>query len=123
MVKSLPIYAILGILAIITFYAGFTGKRILFVSDPRSAVIVLTVIGFIMCSMGTLGVFLAKAPAHPLTIIGYTLGSLALITGIVQVFRFKVPILSNPNSALFLIAVVIVIKFVIGRLSFLLPVK
>lgn len=123
MIKSIPIYIILGIAGIATIYAGFSGKRILFVTDTRSAVIVLTAIGFLMCSMGALGAFVNKAPAHPLTIAGYLLGSLALLTGIIQLFKLKVPLMSNPNSALLIIAVAITFKFIIARLNFLLPVK
>ena len=122
MLRNLPVYIISGIIGLVSFYAGFTGKRILFVSGPRSAVIVLVIIGIIMCSSASMGIFISKAPAHPLTIIGYILGSLALFTGVVQIFRLKVHFFSDPKNALFFIVAVIVVKFIIARLSFLIRV-
>lgn len=91
--------------------------------DLRWVVVLLTAAGFLMCTFGAIGLFVTKAPAHPLTIAGYILGAAALFTGIVQAFRLQFPYLSNPRTALVLVALVIIIKYIIARLSFLLPVK
>lgn len=46
-------------------YAGLSGKQILFIHGPRSAVITLGAIGFAMCMiMPTIGKFISNAPAH-----------------------------------------------------------
>lgn len=121
MQKLLPLYIIAGLIGAIALISGLTGKKLLFVTDTRSAVIVLAAAGFLMCSFGALGVFITKAPLHPLTIAGYVLGTLALLAGIAQLFSIKVPVLSDPKNALIVIAAIIIIKVVIARLNFLLP--
>jgi hypothetical protein len=80
-------------------YAGLSGKQILFINGPRSAVITLGAIGFAMCMiMPTIGKFISNAPAA-------------------QIFKWKIPILYDPKIALFVVAGCIVIKSIIGRLA------
>lgn len=99
-------------------YAGLSGKQILFINGPRSAVITLGAIGFAMCMiMPTIGKFISNAPAHPLTIMGYIFGTIALFTIAVQIFKWKIPILYDPQIALFVVAGCIVIKSIIGRFA------
>lgn len=98
-------------------YAGLSGKQIVFINGPRTAVITLGAIGFAMCTiMPTIGIFIKNAPAHPLTITGYLIGSLALLTTATQLFRWKIPLLYDPKISLFVVAGCIVIKSIIGRL-------
>ncbi len=99
-------------------YAGLSGKQILFINGPRSAVITLGAIGFAMCMiMPTIGKFISHAPAHPLTIMGYLFGTMALLTTATQIFKWKIPILYDPKIALFVVAGCIVIKSIIGRFT------
>lgn len=123
MTRMLPLYIVTGAVGITSFYLGLTGKKFLFVTDTRMAVIVLAVVGFLMCCFGSIGVFVNKAPGHPLTAAGYVLGVLAMLTAAVQIFKLNVIILNNPRYALIVIGVIIAIKFIIARLAFLLPVK
>lgn len=121
MKMNMPLYILSGIIGLIALYAGFSGKTFLFIRDTRTAVIVLGVVGFLMCVFGAIGIFVTKAPAHPLTAAGYVLGSLALLISLSQLFRFKIPLFSDPKSALTMITIIIIIKIVIARFSFLLP--
>ncbi len=99
-------------------YAGLSGKQILFINGPRSAAITLGTIGFAMCMiMPTIGIFIRNAPAHPLTIMGYTFGAIALLAAAAQIFRWGIPLLSDPKTALFIIAGCIAIKSIIGRFA------
>ena len=99
-------------------HAGLSGKQILFINGPRTAVITLGAIGFAMCMiMPTIGKFISNAPAHPLTIMGYIFGTIALLTTAAQIFKWEIPILYDPKTALFVVAGCIVIKSVIGRLA------
>lgn len=99
-------------------YAGLSDKQILFIKGPRSAVITLGTIGFAMCMiMPTIGKFISNAPAHPLTIMGYTFGGIALLTTIVQIFKWNIPFINDPKTALFVIAGCIIIKSIIGRFA------
>lgn len=99
-------------------YAGLSGKQILFINGSRSAVITLGAIGFAMCMiMPTIGKFISNAPAHPLTIMGYIFGTIALLTTVIQIFKWKIPILYDPQIALLVVAGCIVIKSIIGRFA------
>lgn len=99
-------------------YAGLCRKQILFINGARTAVITLGSIGFLMCMiMPTIGKFISNAPAHPLTIMGYIFGTIALLTTAAQIFKWKIPCIYNPEIALFVVAGCIVIKSLIGRFA------
>lgn len=99
-------------------YAGLSGKQILFINGPRSAVITLGAIGFTICMiMPTIGKFISSAPAHPLTLMGYIFGTIALLTTATQIFKWKIPILFDPQIALFVVVGCIVVKSIIGRFA------
>jgi hypothetical protein len=98
--------------------AGLSGKQILFIGGPRWAAITLGAIGFVICMiMPTIGKFISNAPAHPLTILGYIFGVIALFTTVAQIFKWNIPMINNPKAALFIIAGCIVIKSIIGRFA------
>lgn len=121
--SNLPLYLVSGVISGLAMFAGFTGTKLPLIANTRSAVIVLTITGFAMCSLGAIGAFIAKAPLHPLTIAGYVFGALALLAGVVQVFKLGVPYIQDPRNALIVITAAIIIKFAVARLSFLLPAK
>jgi hypothetical protein len=99
-------------------YSGLSGKQILFINGPRTAVITLGIIGFAMCMiMPTIGKFISNAPAHPLTIMGYVFGAIALLTTVEQIFKWNIPVIYDPKIALFAVAGCIVIKSIIGRFA------
>lgn len=121
--KSLPVQEML--IAVVTLavtglivYAGLSGKKIWFVEGPRSAAITLGVIGMAFCTM-SVGRFINAAPAHPLTILGYLIGMVALLALLAQIFQWKLPMVSDPTAALWVIAICAVAKTVIGRFYFL----
>lgn len=116
--KGIGILAAEWLITGLIAYAGLSGKQILFINGPRSAVITLGAIGFVMCMiMPTIGKFISNAPAHPLTIMGYTFGTIALLTTATQIFKWKIPILYDPKIALLVVAGCIVIKSIIGRFA------
>ncbi|MDR1761523.1 MAG: hypothetical protein LBR55_03635 [Bacteroidales bacterium] len=99
-------------------WAGLSGKQILFLKGARSAVITLGAIGFVICMiMPTIGKFISNVPAHPLSIMGYILGLIALLTTVAQIFKWNIPIIYDPKIALFIVAGCIVIKSIIGRFA------
>jgi hypothetical protein len=120
MAKTFPIYMISGLVGLLALYSGLTGKRVPFINDTRSAVIWLTAAGFIMCSTGTIFIFVTKAPAHPLSIASYILGAVAMLVGAVQIFKINIPFLRDPYKALIVLAVIIIVKVVVGRLNYIL---
>jgi len=117
--KTLPIYLISGIIGLISLYAGLTGQKILFVNNPRTALITLAIVGFMMCSTGALAPFITNAPAHPLSLLGYTLGIIAMIIALNQIFNWGIPYISDPKNGLIVLSVLIVVKIVIARFGFI----
>lgn len=116
--KGIGVLAAEWLITGLIVYAGLSGKQILFIKGPRSAVITLGAIGFAMCMiMPTIGKFISNAPAHPLTIMGYIFGTIALLTTATQIFKWKIPILYDPKIALLVVAGCIVIKSIIGRFA------
>lgn len=95
-------------------YAGLSGKQIWFVNGPRSAAITLGAIGMAFCTI-SVGRFITAAPAHPLTILGYLIGAVALLAFFTQVFHWELPVVTDPTNALWVIAVCVVLKTVIAR--------
>jgi hypothetical protein len=96
-------------------YAGLSGKQIWFVNGPRSAAITLGAVGMAFCTI-SVGRFITAAPVHPLTVLGYLIGAVALISFLAQVFQWKLPVVADPTAALWVIAVCIAAKTIIGRL-------
>lgn len=123
MKSSLLLYIISSLIGAVAVFAGFARTSFSIVPSTRLTVIILTVAGFLMCCFGMIGTFISKAPAHPLTLAGYILGGIALFAGIIQIFKLNVPYFSNPRNALFIMTVIIIIKVIIARFSFLLPTK
>ncbi len=95
-------------------YAGLSGKQIWFVNGPRSAAITLGAIGMAFCTI-SVGRFITAAPAHPLTILGYLIGAVALLAFLAQVFHWELPVVTDPTNALWVIAVCVAAKTVIAR--------
>jgi hypothetical protein len=96
-------------------YAGLSGKQIWFVNGPRSAAITLGAIGMAFCTI-SVGRFITAAPAHPLTILGYLIGAVALLAFLAQIFHWELPVVTDPAKALWVIAICIAAKTFIGRL-------
>jgi len=116
--KGIGILAAEWVITALIICAGLSDRQILFIHDPRSAAITLGAIGFAMCMiMPTIGVFIRNVPAHPLTITGYTFGVIALFTVIAQIFKWNIPIIYDPKTALLIIAGCIVIKSIIGKFA------
>jgi hypothetical protein len=95
-------------------WVGSSGHKFWLVDSPRSAVITLGVIGFFLCML-SVGKFIQRDPASPLSILGYLFGAAALLTLLVQIFRWPFPVLSNPQLALYVMGASMVVKALIGR--------
>lgn len=107
------------IITIIIVIIGLTGKKVFFIENARSATITLGVIGMLFCII-SVGKFITLAPAHPLSILGYIIGTIGLIALLAQVFKWNIPYVAKPETALIILAVVIVLKSIIARVGHLL---
>jgi hypothetical protein len=117
--KAIPVAIVTIVIAVLLVIAGNSGNRYWFINGPRSAAITLGAIGFFLC-MISVGKFITAAPAHPLSILGYLLGTIALLAWLTQIFQWKLPYIAEPKTALFVLAACIIIKTIIGRFSGLL---
>lgn len=116
--KDFGILAVECIITGLLVYMGLSGKQILFINNARTATITLGIFGFVMCMiMPTIGKFISNAPVHPITMLGYILGTIALITTIVQIFKWNTPLIYDPQIALCVVAGCIIIKAIIGKLT------
>jgi hypothetical protein len=111
--KGISISIAIIVFSVLLVFAGLSGKQILFINGPRSATITLGAVGFFLCMLAV-GKFVSKAPFHPLTIIGYILGAIALPTLLTQIFQWKIPFIGDAKTALYVLAACMIIKSVIG---------
>lgn len=118
--KNIEILIMEVILAAVFVTLGLTNMKVLFLQGPRVMTIVLGIMGMLLCTI-SIGKFISTAPAHPLTILGYAVGVVALTAFVTQVFKIGIPVLENPKKALVILAVALVLKGFIARLLPLLP--
>ncbi|NMA17258.1 MAG: hypothetical protein GX939_00605 [Clostridiaceae bacterium] len=118
--KNIEILIMEVILSAVFVALGLTNTKVLFLQGPRTMTIVLGIMGMLLCTM-SIGKFISAAPAHPLTILGYILGAVALTTFVTQVFKIGIPVLEDPEKALVILAVAMVLKGLIARFQPLLP--
>lgn len=117
--KNVPILIIEIIIAALLVWFGLSGNRILFLQGPRAATILLGIIGSLLCTI-SVGKFISTSPAHPLAILGYLLGTIAMIAFLSQIFKWNLPWVGNPKTALIILALCMVAKSFIGRFYYLL---
>lgn len=89
------------------------------IQGPRPAAIILGIIGLLLCTI-SVGKFISAAPANPLSIIGYIVGTIAMLVFLTQLFRWNLPIIGEPRTALIILAAAIIIKSVTARFGYLL---
>ncbi|MFV0394160.1 MAG: hypothetical protein ACK5LC_07160 [Coprobacillaceae bacterium] len=116
--KNIGILFMELVVTLIIVIAGISGKKVLFIDGPRSAIITLGIIGIFFC-MISVGKFINAAPAHPLTILGYIFGIIALAIFVVQTFQWNLPLINDPKNALYILSACIIIKAIIGRFEYL----
>lgn len=97
-------------------FVGLSGKRFFFLEGARSATIALGVVGMLLCTI-SVGRFISASPAHPLSILGYIFGSIALLAFLAQVFKWNLPFVGKPETALIILALSMAVKVVIARFA------
>lgn len=104
---------VLGIVAVLIVSAILTGKQIPVISNERSALIALVVIGIVMCTLGGIGPTQnTYGWTHPVMLIGIVLGVLALlVTGLTLIgANISVPLIATDRSAFIALAVIMALK-------------
>jgi hypothetical protein len=115
---SLIIPLALGLVCAGIVYATLTGKSLPLISTPRAALIALLIIGMAAC-MGGIGQVGASGHwTSPLAIAGYLLGA-AILMVIASAFTgWKLPWINSETQSVAAVAVLMVVKFVIGTAGF-----
>jgi len=103
----------LALLAAAIVFIGATGKRVPILSNIRVDIILLVIIGMTMCTQGGIGRIVATGEwTHPLSIIGYLLGGLILLTTVAVFVGWKLPYIQTDQQALLAIAILVSLKVV-----------
>jgi hypothetical protein len=83
--------------------------------SERGLLIVVTVIGMAMCTMGIGQVAARGEWAHPLAIVAYVIGLLILIIAVAVVFNIPLPLIDSARAALIAIVVLAIAKIVLTQ--------
>jgi hypothetical protein len=119
-VNVLVVPIVLAVLAAGIVYAAVTGKQVPLISSPRSALIGLLVIGFLMCAAGGINqVGVSGKWASPLAIWGYLCGTAILVVAVAAFAGWKLPWIAGDRQAVMAIGGLMTVKFVIGTLGYL----
>lgn len=111
---------LLGVLAAGVVWISLSGRDFPLLSNPRTALIVLVVIGMAMCGGGGLNmVALSGRWTSPFAILGYLLGAAILVVFVSALAGWKLPLVASVPQAVAVIGVLILAKFVIGKLGYL----
>lgn len=109
---------VLGVVALGLVFARLTGRPFPFVTDDRSALIALAVVGMAMCAFGITAA--TREPSgwlRPLTIVGVLLGTLAVVAVVMLLLGRKVPLADGYRTAFSYLAILILIKWVLATIT------
>ncbi|MHA2173785.1 MAG: hypothetical protein ACXAB2_08200 [Candidatus Hodarchaeales archaeon] len=104
---------IIGLLGNFIVITQLNGKTLPFISDDRTAFLVLGSIGFIMCTMvmgkavGKYGFF------DPLVLISSIIGIIMTIMILMVIFKIDIPYLASDYDAFLVLAALFVIKILL----------
>lgn len=113
----LPI--ILGLLIAVIAYANLNNRSLPLINSPRAALIAILVIGMTMCALGGIGQVGASGKwASPFAIAGYLLGAGLLVVLIGGLAGWQLPFIATQKDAVSAASLLILVKFIIGTLSY-----
>lgn len=106
-----PSIIVLALLATVVVFVGVTGKKVPLLSNIRTDIILLVVIGMAVCQQGGIGrIAAAGSWTHPLAIVGYILGALILLVTLAVFAGWKLPLIHGDQQALIAIAILASLK-------------
>jgi hypothetical protein len=88
--------------------------RIPFIKSDRAAFGIVFLVGLGLCAVGGIGHAAARGWFDPVSILGYILGTLAMLLGLSVLFRIRVGPIQNDRAALFALAGIIAAKLVVS---------
>ena len=108
----------LGLVCAGIVYATLAGKTLPLISSPRAALIALLVVGMAACMGGIGQVGASGRWLSPLAIAGHLLGVAILVVIISAFTGWKLPLVHTDTQAVAAVAILMVVKFLIGIPSY-----
>ena len=100
----------LVVLAAVLAFRALTGMKIPLITSDRTALLAIFLIGFAMCGLGISRISATGQWSHPLTIIGYVLGLLAMLFAAAGYFGSHFAFVHDPRGAMIAVLAVIMLK-------------
>ncbi len=105
---------VLGILALLLIFAVLTGRKVPFLASEQATLLTLVIIGMFICSRAGIGQVAARgAWWHPISVIGYVLGTTIIAIGIAALFGRHIPPLTNYHQSFITVTVIAAIKILL----------
>ena len=105
-----PVLIGLAVLAAAVVFLVMRGTSIPLLSNIKTSLVILLVVGMAMCTQG-IGLFATAGQwTHPLSIVGYLLGAMILILSLNVFFNLRLPIITLPQQAFLAIAILLAAK-------------
>jgi hypothetical protein len=101
---------LLALLIAAVVFVAATGKKVPMLSNPRTAMVAVLVLGMAMCTSGIGRVAAIQQWTHPLAILGYLLGALIFVIGLGTIFGWRLPVIQSDAQANLIVAVLIGVK-------------
>jgi hypothetical protein len=108
---------IIGLAALYVVLAHLGGRSVQFVSDDRTAFIVLAVIGMVMCAFGIQTISNSTGWMSPGAFIGAAIGILILIAFVLALLNRPMFLFANYRSGFIALAFAILIKWSVPTIS------
>jgi hypothetical protein len=108
------VLSLLGILAAGLVFAVLTGRQLPVLAGDRAAFFVLLIVGFIMCSVGSLRNIQPHEWVHPMNLLASLLGVMALLLGAALLTGFNLPLISGDRDAFVILAVILFSKVLLA---------
>ena len=116
--NSFIVPSVLGLVCAGIVYASLNGKALPLIATPKAALIALLVVGMAACMGGIGQVGASGRWASPLAILGYLLGAAILIVIIAAFTGWKLPLIHSDTQAVAAVAILMLVKYVIGTASY-----
>lgn len=105
---------LVGLVALYVVIAHLGGRSVPFVTDDRTAFIVLAIVGIVMCGFGIQTILNSTGLLSPGTFIGAILGILVLIAFVLALANQPMFLLADYRSGFIALALVILVKWCVA---------
>lgn len=104
----------LAALAALLVSRVLNGMKIPLIQGDRAALVTVFVLGFVMCSLGVSRISATGQWLHPLTIVSYVLGMLAMLFAAAGYFGFQVAFVHDSRGAMVAVLATVVLKLILA---------